>query len=171
MNRLGLIFPILVIWMAATAVQAEDITGRLVGVWIGEGVVRPNGFDAPEKIRCRMVGRAKTEQQVNLKGKCATTSGAARFKLMLAQDVTGKVFAAKGGFLRQKALLSLSGIRVGDVVTLNAKEPVQNGDRLLTTRLTLTVPLGKNFKMTNIVTDKATGERATSLALTLKRKR
>ena len=156
---------------SAAPVMAGNFTSRLVGVWKAEGLVRQQGFGDEEKVRCRMVGRSVDDVQVNLEGKCATSRGAAKFKLFVAQDKSGKTFAALARLSTKKELVSLAGKRVGDVVTLTAKEPLQQGSRALSSTLTLTVPQAGDIKMTNVLTDAQSGDKAQSLTLTLIRKK
>ncbi|NOX72642.1 MAG: hypothetical protein GXP03_03115 [Alphaproteobacteria bacterium] len=143
--------------------QESDLVGRLVGVWVGEGTVRPRGFDAPEKIRCKVKGERMADFQVRFAGRCATTSGAAAFRLRVAQDQAGQVFAAKIRLSSTEADVDFKGPRTGEGMVLAQIEPLEQGARLLASEILLMLPLNGDIRMTNDVTDQNSGEQAQSL--------
>ena len=159
------------LWLVLPLPLAADaMLKRLIGVWMGEGVALQFGGDLPEKIRCRMVGKPISVSQTNLEGKCVTTSGGTKFRLMIAQDASGKVFAAKVQLSNIAELVSLAGTSDGDVLTLSAKKPLAINDRQITSQLRLVIPTGNSLELSNILTDQDSGEQTQSLAITLKRK-
>jgi len=149
----------------------DSITTRLVGVWAAEGTIRPKGYDAAEKIKCRFVGRELNALQVNLEGKCATTSGTAKFRLLIAHDESGRFFAAKARFANKADYLAMVGSAKGNILTLDAKDQVLLGTRISDSSLSLVAPEKGNVTMTNTLTDAATGDQSQSLVLTLRRKK
>lgn len=155
----------------AQTVGAAEILDRFVGVWNAEGTVRLNGFNTPEKIKCRIVGNSPSGAQVNLEGKCATSAGNTKFSLFIAQDAAGKVFAAKARYAASAAFVDLTGSRNANAVHLSTKQLVQTDDRLLGSALVLTVQDDATVLMVNTVTDQVTRETAQSLVLRLARKR
>lgn len=161
-----------VLWLALPVPSAaEAMITRFIGVWVGEGVTVHFGGDTPEKIRCRMIGKPVSDSQTNLEGKCVTTSGSAKFRLMIAQDATGNIFAAKAQLSTIGELVSLAGTRDGDVLTLLAKMPIVINDKQISSRLQLVIPTNKSFELSNLLTDQASGEQTQSLLITLNRKR
>jgi hypothetical protein len=143
--------------------QENDLVGRLVGVWVGEGFVRPRGFDEPETIRCKVKGVLLAELQVRFAGRCATTSGAAGFKLRVAQDQAGQMFAAKIQLSNSGNDVDFRGPRTGDSMVLGQVMPLEQGARLLASEILLMLPLNGDIRMTNDVTDQISGEQAQSL--------
>jgi len=161
----------LVVVFSAAPVPAADMVSRFVGVWAGEGSVRLNGFGAREKVRCRIVGRLKTPSQINLEGKCATTSGAAKIRLFVAQNSGGNIFSAEARLSTKVETMRMSGIRDGDAVRLNSQKPQEKDGRMLTSSLRLSTVGKAGFDMVNTLTDQTTGDEAVSLAIKLTRKR
>lgn len=147
------------------AARAEDMVQRFVGIWVGEGTVRPHGFDQPEKIRCKVIGERMSGVQISFAGRCATTSGAGTFRLLLAQDETGTQYAAKMQFSTGKADVEFTGRVVGDTITLLQTKALMQDNRLLLSEITLNLPPGLAITMTNTVTDQTTGEAAQSLEI------
>jgi hypothetical protein len=143
--------------------QQNDLVGRFVGVWVGEGTVRPRGFDDPEKIRCKVKGERMADLQIRFAGRCATTSGAGAFKLRVAQDKTGQVFAAKIRLSNTEDDVEFKGPRTGEGMVLAQIEPMQQGTRLLAAEILLELPPDGDIRMTNDVTDQNSGEQAQSL--------
>lgn len=153
------------------AAFAEDIVARMVGVWVGQGVVRPRGFDAPEKIRCKVIGKKLSDVEVRFSGRCATTSGAGAFRLFIAQDETGSLFAARVRFSGAKSALEFNGDISADKITLLQDNAVAQGDRLVLATLSLLIPKDGDIEMINDIVDLNSGEIAQSLNIKFVRRK
>jgi hypothetical protein len=152
-------------------VLAEDIVARMVGVWVGQGTVRPRGFDAPEKIRCKVVGEKLSEVEVKFAGRCATASGTGAFRLFVAQDIGGSRFAARIRLSNAKDALDFKGSLGGDTIVLKQNEVVEQKDRKVLATITLKIPEGMDIEMTNDIVDQNSGETAQSLAIQFTRQK
>jgi hypothetical protein len=144
---------------------AEDFVQRFLGVWVGKGLVRPSGFGAPEKVRCKVKGTLMTPNQVSFAGRCATTSGATAFQLLVAQDETGLLFAAKIRLSAVMTEVDFKGRNEGGQIELLQVEPIEQKERLLTSKVTLSFPQVANIKMTDDITDLNSGQSAQSLEI------
>ncbi len=145
--------------------MAKDVVQRFLGVWVGQGLVRPNGFDALEKVRCKVKGTLTAPTQVSFVGRCATTSGATAFGLFVAQDETGLLFAAKIQISAVATEVDFKGRNEDGQIQLLQVSPVQQEDRLLTSKVTLSFPQAREMKMTDDITDLNSGETAQSLEI------
>lgn len=170
MKNLLLILILLSQFVLPEIARAEDIVQRFVGVWVGEGQVRPQGFDEVQKIRCKVTGERMSEVQISYAGRCATTTGVGTFRLLLAQDATGKRYAAKMQFSTGKADVEFKGQVAGDTITLLQTKELAQNNRVLLSEITLDLPLGKDITMTNNVTDQVSGETAQSLEIRFTRR-
>ncbi len=162
-----LICAISLLWLTApqAVAQESDMVGRLIGVWVGEGIVSPRGFDAPIKIRCKVKGERVADLQVKFAGRCATTSGAGAFSLRVAQDQDGQIFAAKIRLSGTGNDVDFKGRRVGEGMVLKQGEPLVQGARVLASEVTLMLPLNGDIRMTNDLTDQNSGVQAQSLKI------
>jgi hypothetical protein len=132
---------------------ATELLSSFVGVWVGEGTVRPTGFDAPQKIRCKVQGKRMSALQISFAGRCATTSGAGAFGLLIASNKSGQNFAAKVLLSQSNAEVDFSGERADRVLTLTQIEPVRTQGRLLTSVIILRLAKDGLINFANHVTD------------------
>ncbi|NOX41325.1 MAG: hypothetical protein GXP05_12700 [Alphaproteobacteria bacterium] len=132
---------------------ATELLSGFVGAWVGEGTVRPSGFDAPQKIRCKVEGKRTSPLQISFAGRCATTSGAGALGLLIATNKSGKNYAAKVLLSPSDAEVDFSGKNVGRTITLTQREPIRNRGRLLTSVITLTLENDGMIGFINQVTD------------------
>jgi len=145
--------------------SAEQIVERMVGVWVGEGTVRPHGLDDPEKIRCKVNGELLSEVQVKFAGRCATASGAGGFRLLVAQNEAGSLFAAQVRFANSSADIDFKGDISEEKITLSQVKSIEESKRRLRSSLDLVVPQDADISLVNTVTDLDSGEQAQSLKI------
>ena len=145
--------------------HAEDVLQKFIGVWVAEGWVRPHGFDAPEKIRCKVKGSRMSNLQISFAGRCATTSGARAFRLLIAQDAAGQRFAAKVKVSMSGADIEYAGIKQAKQIVLTQETPVESGPRLLVSEITLDMA-DETIGMRNLLTDQNTDKQMQSLEIT-----
>ncbi len=148
---------------------AEDVVSGFVGEWTGNGVVRPNGFDQPEKIRCKVVGTKMSAIQISFEGQCATTSGSGSFRLLLAQDPTGQAFAATVRFSTNETEHGFSGSKAENSIILVQKTPVKTETRLVSSTITLNISDANQIEMVNLLKDLNKGTEVKSLSILYRR--
>jgi hypothetical protein len=157
--------------VSAEMAAADVFIHRLIGVFVGEGTIRPQGFDDAVKVKCRLVGKPHDDLQVNLEGKCVTASGAGKVRFLIAQDQSGTKFAAKAGFASQKEMVALNGRRSGENLVFLTKAPFEASGRLVSSEIIFALAGEPEFDLSNTLTDRATGEVSQVLSLKVKRKR
>lgn len=140
----------------ATPLLAGIPISVLSGVWVGNGTVRPNGFDDPVVVRCKVKGELQSQVQALFEGRCATTEGAGAFRLMIAQDKNGETFAAKMG--GADAMLDFKGHAVKHTIVLDQQAPTENHGRTLTSRITLETGVDGKIAFTTEVRDVNSGQ-------------
>ncbi len=148
---------------------AGELLSGFVGVWVGEGTVRPSGFDAPQKIRCKVKGKRMSALQISFAGRCATTSGAGAFGLLIATNGSGENYAAKVLLSLSNAEVDFSGENVGRTITLTQREPIRNRGRLLTSVITLTLENDGMIGFINQVTDIEKNQQQQALEVNFRR--
>jgi len=151
------------------AVSGPVLT-RFLGNWVGSGMVRPNGFDASEKVLCKVTGRQDSALQITISGRCATASGARAFHLRLAQNKVGDRFAAKIRLAEAAQTVDFRGRPAPLGVELTQIAPVSRGDRKLTSVFTLTFLADGALRMDNQLTDVTEKMTAQSLLVILSKK-
>ena len=147
--------------------MAEDVVSRFLGIWVGEGQVRPNGFDDPEKTRCKVSGAEMTPMQISFAGRCATASGAGGFRLLLAQDAEGRLFAASARLGDGGEPYAFSG-RI-DEGRIELRQTGESGPAELSSVIFLTFPDENRIGMRMRTSNSASGEHADSLDLLFRR--
>ena len=156
----------------STEMAAADVfIHRLIGVFVGEGTIRPQGFDDAVKVKCRLVGKSRDDLQVNLEGKCVTASGAGKVRFLIAQDQSGSKFAAKAGFASQKEMVALNGRRSGENIVFMTNAPFEASGRMVSSEIAFALVGETEFDLLNTMTDQTTGEVSQVLSLKVKRKR
>jgi len=146
------------------------VLSRFVGNWVGSGMVRPNGFDASEKILCKVTGRQDSTLQITISGRCATASGAGVFHLSLAQNKMGDRFAAKIRLAEAAQTVDFRGRPASQGIELTQIAPVFRGDRKLTSVFMLTFLADGTLRMDNQVTNVADKMTAQSLLVMLSKR-
>jgi len=146
-------------------VQALDIVSRFVGVWVGNGLVRPNGFDASVAVRCRIQGDRISATQVRFAGRCATTNGSGTFAMMIAQDSIGRVFAAKGQFAQTGGWVDFSGTGDENSIVLIQKKPLLRGDEHWLSEIALGLLSDGRISFDNNLSDISSGRKALSFSV------
>jgi len=157
---------ITILFIIPNVTYAKDIVSGFVGAWIGEGVARPNGFGPPERIKCKVEGSLSSPTQVGFGGRCATVSGSGEFRLLIAQDETGQAIAATVILSTSSERTAFSGRVEGGIIRLFQKQPVVQGERVITSVMTLEVSSDdSSINMQSVVTDTKMGEDSQSLVI------
>jgi len=150
--------------------QASDVVSRFLGVWVGEGLVRPHGFDPQVVVRCRIKGTKMNATQINFAGRCATPSGSGAFNLMIAQDPSGRVFSAKGKFAQVVDWVDFSGTGNKNAVVLKQKKPISQGNFRWMSEITLTFQSDGVILFYNNLSDKKSGKQTLSFSVSFHRR-
>ncbi len=148
----------------------EAVTAKFVGRWVGNGVVRPGGFDPQEAIRCKVTGVQDTANQTSFAGRCATPGGAGEFRVTIAQAAAGTKLAARVRLGNRHDAVDFSGIAAAGKITLRQREPLRRGKRLLRSTIVFDFARDGSLTMTDRVTDMLSQAQATALKVRFERR-
>lgn len=168
MNRILLALFLSLIFSASGAL-AENVVGQLIGNWEGAGQVRPQGFGQAQKIRCKVTGVKNSELQVTFAGRCATSAGAGKFKIAIAQDSFGRRVAAKIRFSTSPDDVEFSGEIEGSYIVMHNNNAQGLGLRSIVSEIHLDLTENNTLIMQSLVTDVVNGEQSEALLLTFQR--
>ena len=155
-SRRVLVFGLIALASIAPQLEAGVSVSIFSGVWIGNGTVRPHGFDDQVAVRCKVTGELDSQHQAVFAGRCATTEGAGEFRMIIAQDAKGNTFAAK--LLSGENTLDFKGKAVENTILLDQQTPSESLGRMLTSRITLETGTKGVIAFTNEVRDVESGE-------------
>lgn len=154
---------------AASFAASSGPLAKFIGNWVGDGMVRPRGFDLQRVIRCKVTGRQDQANQISFAGRCATPEGAGRFQVLIASDKTGKRLAATARFATSRQQIDFSGKAQAQTIILRQTAPITRGGRKLVSTMRFTFANDGRLTMTNRVSDLQNGAQALSLIVRFKR--
>jgi len=166
MIKMTRIYALMILALAMPVqLSAADVLARFIGAWTGEGTVRLNIFDDPQKIRCQVVGAVMLEHQISFSGKCATVNGAGAFEMLLAQDPTGARFAAKIRVADDAQAIAFTGQSSASGIEFLQVSPQKRGDQILSAKLDVTFDKDGSIHLQNLVADQKTDRESLALSV------
>lgn len=150
--------------------SADDLSDLFEGQWTGNGTIRPNGFDAPEKARCKVAGTRLASGAARFAGRCATVSGSGAF------GMTIRLVPGTGRYEGEARLpdlvqpVRLNGTARGRTLTLTMAKPLKQDGRTVTGRIEIRFSGGNSMNMMQTARDVATGERARAVSMVFEKR-
>ncbi len=141
--------------LIAAPLHAAGLLPSFLGHWTGDGYLKPPRSDSRQKIRCKVEGHEMSDMQISFAGRCATTSGAGGFRLLIASDASGRNFAARASLANREGQVAYAGRAEENTIALVQSEPLIERGRTLTSTLRLTVVDGGDILLENPIVDLA----------------
>lgn len=155
---------------AASPSLADDLSNLFEGQWTGNGTIRQNGFDTPEKARCKVVGTRKPGGATVFSGRCATVGGSAAFAMTIRLVPGTERYEVEARLPDLVQPVRMRGTARGRTLTLTMLKPLKQGDRTVNGRIEIRFDGANSMNMTQTARDVATGERARAVSMVFKRR-
>ncbi|MCR9139656.1 MAG: hypothetical protein NXI27_26925 [Alphaproteobacteria bacterium] len=144
---------------------AGDLSELFEGRWTGNGTIRPQGFNPPEKARCKVVGTALVGGGTRFSGRCATVSGSGTFKMTIRLVPGTERYDVEAQLPHIVQTVRMRGSARGRVLTFTLRNPLKQDGRTVTAGIGIRFPDDGSMKMTQTVRDISTGERAQAVSM------
>ncbi len=158
--------------MVAAAIQpsfADDLPTLFEGRWTGNGTIRPEGFDRPEKARCKVAGTPTAGGATRFSGRCATVSGAGAFRMDIRRVPGTERYAVEAQLPDQVQAVRMNGRANGKTMTFSLLKPLKMNGRTVSGQISMIFSGDDSMVMTQTVRDVATGERAEAVSMTFRK--
>jgi len=149
---------------------ADDLTDLFEGQWTGNGTIRPNGFDAPEKARCKVAGTRLASGAARFAGRCATVSGSGAIGMTIRRVPGTERYEVEARLPDLVQPVRLRGTARGRTLTFSILKPLKQSGRTVTGRIKIRFDGANSMNMTQTARDVATGERARAVSMVFEKR-
>lgn len=155
---------------AASPSLADDLSNLFEGRWTGNGTIRQNGFDTPEKARCKVAGTRKPGGATFFSGRCATVSGSAAFAMTIRLVPGTERYEVEARLPDLVQLVRMRGTARDRSMRLSPIKPVKQGSRTVTGEIDILFSGDASMTMTQTAIDVSTGERAKAVSMVFEKR-
>lgn len=149
---------------------ADDLTDLFEGQWTGNGTIRPNGFDAPEKARCKVAGSRKPGGATVFSGRCATVNGSGTFAMTIRRVPGTERYEVEARLPDLVQPVRMRGTKQGRSMRFSLLNPVKQDRRMVTGRIDIVFSGHAAMAMTQTAIDVSTGERVKAVSMVFERR-
>lgn len=159
-----------VLMVVVPASIAGDLSGLFEGRWTGNGTIRPQSFNQPEKARCKVVGTALPSGATRFSGRCATVGGSGAFKMTIRQVPGTERYDVEAQMPDIVQPVRMRGSAQDRTLTLTLRRPLKRDGRTVTARIDIDFPDEGTMNMTQTVTDVSTNERVRAVSMVFEKR-
>lgn len=149
---------------------ANDLSPLFEGQWTGNGTIRPNSFDAPEKARCKVSGSRKPGGATLFSGRCATVSGSGAFAMTIRLVPGTERYEVEARLPDLVQPVRMRGTARGRGMRFSLLKPVKQDGRTVTGRIDIVFSGDASMAMTQTAIDVSSGERAEAVSMVFKKR-